>query len=142
MFKSILVAIDVNHETSTQKALEVAVGVAKGSGAELHLLGVVPDFEMPIVAQYFPSDFEDKAVQHTTKVIDAVAKAELPDGMSAATHVTVGRVHEQIIKQAKKLNVDLIVVGAHTKDLKDYLVGSNASRVVRHASQSVLVVRV
>ncbi|NIO41631.1 MAG: universal stress protein, partial [Burkholderiales bacterium] len=53
-----------------------------------------------------------------------------------------GRVHEQIIKQAKKLNVDLIVVGAHTKDLKDYLVGSNASRVVRHASQSVLVVRV
>jgi nucleotide-binding universal stress UspA family protein len=33
------------------------------------------------------------------------------------------------------------VVGAHRQDLKDYLLGPNAARVVRHADCSVYVVR-
>ena len=35
----------------------------------------------------------------------------------------------------------LIVIGAHRPDLKDYLLGPHAARVVRHAECSVLVVR-
>jgi hypothetical protein len=30
---------------------------------------------------------------------------------------------------------------AHSPDLKDYLLGPNAARVVRHANQSVMVIR-
>jgi nucleotide-binding universal stress UspA family protein len=35
----------------------------------------------------------------------------------------------------------LIVMNSHRPDLRDHLIGSNASQVVRHASCSVLVVR-
>ncbi|MEP3300223.1 MAG: universal stress protein, partial [Pseudoruegeria sp.] len=36
---------------------------------------------------------------------------------------------------------DLIVIGAHRPDFKDYLLGPNAARVVRHSECSVYVVR-
>ena len=36
---------------------------------------------------------------------------------------------------------DLIVIGAHKPDFKDYLLGPNAARVVRHSHCSVHVVR-
>ena len=36
---------------------------------------------------------------------------------------------------------DLIVMASHRPELKDYLIGPNAARVVRHADCSVQVVR-
>ena len=56
-------------------------------------------------------------------------------------HVVTGTVYDQIIKTANSLNADCIIVGAHSPSLKDYLMGPNAARVARHASQSVFVVR-
>jgi nucleotide-binding universal stress UspA family protein len=35
----------------------------------------------------------------------------------------------------------MIVMASHRPELKDYLLGPNAARVVRHAECSVLVVR-
>ena len=45
------------------------------------------------------------------------------------------------MKAADKLKCDLIVMASHRPELKDYLLGPNAARVVRHARQSVFVVR-
>ena len=55
--------------------------------------------------------------------------------------VTQGTIYHEIIKAAQELSAEVIVVGAHRPALKDYLVGPNAARVVRHAPQTVLVVR-
>lgn len=138
MFKTILVAVDVNHEPSAKKSLAAAATVAKASGGEIHVLSVVPDLDMPIVAQYFPKDFEEKAVARTREELDALCKAE---EMHATPHVVVGRIYAQILEQAEKLKADLIVLASHTSTLEGYLVGSNARKVVAHAAQSVLVVR-
>jgi nucleotide-binding universal stress UspA family protein len=45
------------------------------------------------------------------------------------------------MRLADKLGCDAIVMAAHRPELRDYLLGPNAARVVRHANQSVLVVR-
>ena len=55
--------------------------------------------------------------------------------------VTAGNVYESIINVGKKIHADLIVMSAHRPELKDYLLGPNAARVVRHSDRSVLVVR-
>ena len=53
-----------------------------------------------------------------------------------------GHVHETILKVAKKLGADLIVMASHPPDdLRSFLVGSSAEKVVRHADVPVLVVR-
>ena len=36
---------------------------------------------------------------------------------------------------------ELIVMASHRPELRDYLIGPNAARVMRHADASVLVVR-
>jgi hypothetical protein len=42
---------------------------------------------------------------------------------------------------AEEAGADLVVVGSHRPAMKDYLLGTNAARVVRHARCSVLVAR-
>ena len=55
--------------------------------------------------------------------------------------VAVGKAYQEILHVAEKDGADLIVLGAHAPDLKDYLLGPTAARVVRHTSSSVYVVR-
>ena len=55
--------------------------------------------------------------------------------------IAEGTIYERIIHCAEKTSADLIIMGAHRPELKDYLLGPNAARVVRHAECSVLVVR-
>jgi nucleotide-binding universal stress UspA family protein len=50
-------------------------------------------------------------------------------------------VYEEILATARDLKADLIVMASHRPELKDYLLGPNAARVVRHSDVSVLVVR-
>jgi universal stress protein F len=55
--------------------------------------------------------------------------------------VATGSIYQEILSTAEKAGSDLIVIGAHDPDLKDFLLGPNASRIVRHAKCSVHVVR-
>ena len=48
---------------------------------------------------------------------------------------------QTMINVAKEIKADLIVMASHRPELRDYLLGPNAARVVRHADCSVLVVR-
>jgi nucleotide-binding universal stress UspA family protein len=50
-------------------------------------------------------------------------------------------IYQVILEAAREADVDLIIVGAHRPEMKDYLLGTNAGRVVRHASCAVLVAR-
>ena len=52
-----------------------------------------------------------------------------------------GNVYESILEVAKRIKADLIVVQARRPELRKYLLGPNAARVVRHATCSVMVVR-
>lgn len=140
MFERILVPVDIDQQSSWQRALPVGAQLAKDYDAELHVVCVVPVFGMSVVGGYFPPDFEKKAIAEAkTKLVSLVDGANL--GISAAAHVAHGTIYEEIISIANQLHVDLIVMSSHRPELKDYLIGPNAARVVRHARQSVFVVR-
>ena len=55
--------------------------------------------------------------------------------------VATGNVYEEVLRVAETDSAYLIVIGSHRPALRDYLLGPNAARVVRHASCSVYVVR-
>ena len=55
------------------------------------------------------------------------------------THGT--SIYAEILRAAEEAQADLVVVGSHRPAMKDYLLGTNAARVVRHARCSVLVAR-
>lgn len=141
MYKDILVPIDLDDETSWKNALKHAVELARAFGSRLHLMTVVPDFGMSIVSQYFPEDYERKALEETRERLHDFTKDHIPEGVAVQHIVGHGRVYEEILRVAKETNCDLILMASHRPELRDYLLGPNAARVVRHADRSVLVVR-
>ena len=141
MYKNVLLSIDLDDESSWKKALPLSLEICEASGGQLHVLTVVPDFGMSIVGQYFPEGYEEKVAEKVLHALQGFIKEHVPDGVKVHHIVGEGTVYEVILKIAGKIDADLVVVAAHRPDLKDYLLGPNAARVVRHADCSVLVVR-
>lgn len=141
MHKNILLPVDLNHTDSLGKAVETAVYFARSSGARLHVVSVVPGFGLPVVASYFPEDFEQKALEGAKQALDHFVAQNLPQDLKVRPIVAHGTVYDEILRCAAKLGIDLIVMASHRPEMQDYLLGSNASTVVRHAKCSVLVVR-
>lgn len=142
MFKTVLLPIDLSAPSSWAKALPAALRLCQPEdGGVLHVLTVVPDFGMSVVGSYFEAGFEEKAMHKVGEALTEWVDENVPAGTEVHPHVTHGRVYDQIITAADRLKVDAIVMGSHRPELTDYLLGPNAARVVRHASQSVFVVR-
>jgi len=142
MYKSILVAIDLDDPSDLDVTLKRAVEIAAVStDAALHVMTVLPSFGMSIVGQYFPKNFEKKAAEDLMTRLKETVDPRLPQGMRVQHIVGEGNVYETVLRMARRTKADLIVIGAHRPELKDYLLGPNAARVVRHADISVLVVR-
>lgn len=141
MFSSVLLPIDLNQESSWDRALPTAEQIARDYGAKLTIMSVLPTFGLPAVSQYFPEGYEQKAESAATDALTKFVqdKCEKPDQVKL--HVSHGTIYDEILQYASKINCDLIVMGSHRPEFKDYLLGPNAARVVRHAKQSVFVVR-
>jgi universal stress protein F len=55
--------------------------------------------------------------------------------------VAEGNPAERILKQAQENNTDLIVIASHNSKIENLLLGSCASKVVRHSHCTVTVVK-
>ena len=141
MHKNILVPIDLNEETSWKTALPTAAGYCRAFKATLHLMAVLPDFGSPIVAQYFPEDFAERTADEAKRKLEELSAKHVPAGIKVDQRVGRGTIYREILNAAEEIGCDLIVMASHRPELKDYLLGPNAARVVRHAACSVLVVR-
>ncbi len=141
MYKKVLLPIDIAEASSWRKALPTAVACCQAFGAELHLMTVVPDFGMSAVAQYFPDDYAERAEAEAAEQLKKLSTEHVAGGIKVHHRVGYGTIYEEILKAAKETKCDLIVMGSHRPALRDYLLGPNAARVVRHAECSVLVVR-
>ncbi|MCW9034680.1 MAG: universal stress protein [Rhodospirillales bacterium] len=141
MFKSILLAVDLDDQAAWEKTLPIAIQQARASNGNLHILTVVPDFGMSVVGQFFPDNYTEKMAEKLLKHIKDFEDEHVPEDVNSRCIVGEGTVYETILKISKEVKADLIVIGAHRPDLKDYLLGPNAARVVRHATASVMVVR-
>lgn len=141
MFQNILLPVDLNQESSWQKALPTAVEYCNAFGATLHVMNVVPDFGSALVGSYFPEGFEKKSLEDARAQLHDFVGQHVPDGVTVQHVVGYGTVYEEILRVAREIEADLILLAAHRPELKDFLLGPNASRVVRHFDGSVLVVR-
>ncbi len=143
MTKSILCAIDINRPDEEKAVLQKAAQLAAMEGAQLDLITVVPDFGSGVVASYFKEHHITTAKDTAAESLSAFAQSVLgADASKGVRHlIATGRIYQEILEAAKLAGSDLIILGAHSPDLKDYLMGPNASHVVRHATCSVYVVR-
>jgi nucleotide-binding universal stress UspA family protein len=140
MYKRIVLAVDLAEPTPSPKGLKQAVELAKTGGGELRLVNVQPVMPATFM-EYVPVDFDVEQAKLATEALDAIlAAVELPaERKTAATRA--GGIYHELLQEASEWDADLIVVGSHRPVMSDYLLGSNAKTIVRHAQCSVLVVR-
>ena len=140
MFKTILVPIDLADDSSWRKALPAAIGQVRDPGTRLYVMTVV-DLNMNILAVRLPENFNREYREKTEHRLQEVVKQHVPSDIPVQHIVRDGRIYQEIIAVAREIKADLIVMASHNPSLKDYLLGPNSARVVRHADCSVLVVR-
>ena len=85
-----------------------------------------------------PKDVIEASRKSTLEEINAIAEAA---SVQVDVEIRSGHPYKNILEKAEEEDADLIIVASHTPGLQDYLLGSTAAKVVRHAKCSVLVVR-
>lgn len=142
-FNTILLPVDLQDRKTAQAALKEAADCLSGPEAELHVMTVMPGLNMPMVAAYFPEDTMEKALRALERELLALIRETLPpDMVQCQAHVCEGDAVKQIIKLAKRLDADLIVMPSHNYSrMENILIGSVTSKVVERAHCSVIVLR-
>ena len=141
MFARILFPVDLEEASSWQKAVPAVLGLQQTFGSELHVLTITPEWPKGMYRLSLPPDVEQRFAASAAEGLEAFVREHVPEGIPLTKHVKVGRVYQMVLATAAEIKADLIVMASHRPDMGDYLIGANASRVVRHAAVSVLVVR-
>ncbi len=144
MFQRILVPTDGSE--ITQRAVTVALGLAKTLGAEIFTLCVKEPFPYGAVAEMQPTppqEFFDaqerSAARNVRAVIDACDSAGI---VCHALTIEGLQPWEAIVDHAAKERCDLLVMGSHGRSgLASLFLGSETQDVLKHTMVPVLVVR-
>lgn len=149
MFRKILVPVD--GSPASNRALQAALGLAREQKASLNVLHVVSLMAVtPVMdgGMYVPQYVDSMLEALREAGQDLLAKARAAgskEGVTVAAKLVesgAGSVAHAILAQAKKLRVDLIVMGTHgRRGLTRILMGSDAESVLREATVPVLMVR-
>jgi len=140
MFKKIVVPVDPSEIEFAKPAVDAAANLAKQADGEIRLIAVLPVMN-GYVSELLPADYETALEAETDKrVKDLGADAGIAaDKLSVV--MRTGSVYHEVIDEAKDWGADAIVVCSHRPAMSTYLLGSNAAKIVRHATCSVLVLR-
>ena len=139
MLETVLVPLDLSVDTNFEPTLEFAKRIAENYGSKLVLLYVAPSVP-GYISPHIPEGIHAKTIKDARKKLSAIAAdASLPSNHEV--EVREGSAAPEILDCAQSLGAKLIVLNSHDPGLADYLLGSTAARVVRHAHCSVLVSR-
>lgn len=140
MITNVLVPIDLNQKTGNEEILRFAAMAANHDNASVTLLTVI-ESAPALVSQYLTEGYEHLASRNVKTELGKLAASMTVSKGPVANEVRFGSVYREILAYAEAIRADLIIMGSHEPDVADYLIGSNATRVVRHAKCSVFIVR-
>lgn len=138
MYKNVLVPVDLAHKDQADAMIKNALSLMEPN-ARLTLCFVLPDIP-PVLGLQMPEGSAERARKDSENQLKALAKS---NGAPVETDIVtaVGRPYQKILDVAESEKCDLIVIASHQPGLADYLLGSVAAGVVRHAKCSVHVMR-
>ena len=138
--KRILVCLDASPRAPF--VLAAAVKLAGQIGARLSLLrtvGLPPEIDQEVLV-HAAADVVENMTSKAKRDLEALAKQH-PLAEIEGIHVHVGTPWDAICREAKALDVDLVMLGSHGYSGFDRIIGTTAGKVVNHCDRSVFVVR-
>lgn len=143
-YQKILVAID-DSEISAN-VIQQAAQLAKALNSQITLVQVMT-LDPYLADAYLRMGQSNELIERVRSYVqENLTKAQKQFeelGQTVATQVVEGfSVHEEIIKAAQNLEVDLIIMGSHGRTgFKKFILGSVAQKVLGESHIPVLIVR-
>jgi len=136
----VLIALD--YDVTSKKVAGEGYLLAKSMGAETILLHVIS--ELPVYYSESNYTHEYKVdllgdLKVTTQAFLDKAKKQLGDE-AIQTVLKEGEIADTILKTAKEMDVDIIVVGSHSRKWLENIIGSQAEDVLTNSPIPVLIV--
>jgi len=148
--QKVLIALD--YDPTAQKVAEVGFSMAKAMNAEVTLLHVISDplyyssmEYSPIMGfngfmETGPSQLNNEALKVAALSFLDKSRHHLGD-KTIHTLVNEGDLAESILKTAKGMHADVIVMGSHSRKwLENIVMGSVTEKVLRHTSVPLFII--
>lgn len=140
--KKILVPTDFSRQS--ESALDVAISIARKSGAELHLFHVIETPEYPEITDImaYQSLGNANILDSIEEKLKTLSECPACSDLQVSYSVDFSSPYEKIVRKAENDGYELIVIGSHGKKGVDrFLVGSTTEKVIQHASCLVLTIK-
>jgi manganese transport protein len=136
VYRRILVPLD--HSTRDRAAIAHAAAMARPYGATLHLLHV----EEGVISRLFGAQAATAETRSGEEYFEGIVESLAAAGITAELTIDHGPdPKDAIVRKARELNPDLIVMGAHGhRGVKDLIFGNTINGVRHEVSAPVLVV--
>jgi nucleotide-binding universal stress UspA family protein len=139
-----LIMIPTDFSEFSESALRTGISVAKRLNARIMLLHVLDRYVYLQPTEVFLPDvrtipdLNSMIEDRINKIADKISNE---NGLDVTGKVTDGQPYEEICRLAFEENADLIVIGTHGESgLRQFFIGSEAYRVIKHAPCPVLTV--
>jgi nucleotide-binding universal stress UspA family protein len=140
MYQKILLAYD--GSSGAKRALEVALSLARLSGAQVRALAVeehLPHFAATVSEMEGEKEFANHYYQ---RCLSAAFLQALQAGVTLEYEIRVGSAARTIVEVAKEYQCDLVILGGSGRSrVLGMVLGSTAEKVSSQASCSVLLAR-
>ena len=139
-FKIEKILVPLDFSVDSMEALNYAVWLAKQFRAAIHLVHVYPPDEAsaPVGGHLLLQSAE--AIERLNEELTGIHQEHASTFRPENCHIRGGRPYEEIVRLAREIDADLIVLATRGySGLKHLLLGSSAERVVRNAPCPVLV---
>ena len=139
------IMVPVDFSSTSNKAFIFAREMVDCWEGQIHLVHIL-DTDFLSGAVHITIEPLDESVAKWRKRVEEKLKSVYhnEDGsrLTGEIHIREGKPHEEILKLAKELDVDMIVIGSHGRTgLERAIFGSVAERVTRLADVPVLVIK-
>ena len=140
MFTKILAPIDLAEDQMTKYSVSYAEAMARAFDADLRLVNVQTLIPIAFL-DYTPQDFAETTRRNLEAQLAAIAAGVDRPADRISTRLLFGPVYQRVLEEADDWGGDVILLCSHRPERQRFLIGSNASAIVRHANCSVLVLR-
>lgn len=127
------------------KAAGHAINMAKLMGAEIEVLHVIPEIEGDETEKKFLEDKVEESLNLFSELFGQSYISQI-ESVCSTQGVTMKKVIERgdpgpkIIEEAKKEDIELIVIGRRNETTEEKLLGSLSEYVLKHSKCPILIV--
>jgi nucleotide-binding universal stress UspA family protein len=141
----------------SNKALGVAIAIAEKFNARIYALRVVapvpplagPGYAPMVGAGYEPMAikgydvplYQQKLLKSAENDISQVVAKKVPNEIETICEVKIGTPAEVIIKFAREMNIDIIIMATHGRTgISRFMIGSVAEKTIRQSTIPLLII--